>query len=111
MLMFDRLDRQKPPVSSWRFNQMVQSLSIGVNVRSRSGAVIDLVALDTFRNNARPASDVRSRARRYRTCKRSRYSGSFAKLSSATGLPPIRCSWMMRSMFSGVAFRYQVPSG
>jgi hypothetical protein len=25
--------------------------------------------------------------------------------------PPMRCSWMMRSAFSGVTLRYHVPSG
>ena len=38
-------------------------------------------------------------------------SGFAAKASSATGRPPIRCSWMMRSSTSGVQPRYQVPSG
>jgi 5-methylcytosine-specific restriction endonuclease McrA len=31
--------------------------------------------------------------------------------NSATGTPPIRCSWMMRSRTSGVQLRYQTPSG
>jgi hypothetical protein len=38
-------------------------------------------------------------------------SGFFAKHRSSTGRPPMRCSWMMRSAFSGVTRRYHVPSG
>ena len=38
-------------------------------------------------------------------------SGFSAKQRSRTIRPPMRCSWMMRSAFSGVTFRYQVPSG
>ena len=38
-------------------------------------------------------------------------SGLRAKHRSSTVRPPIRCSWMMRSAFSGVTFRYHVPSG
>ena len=34
-----------------------------------------------------------------------------AKQNSSTIWPPIRCSWMMRSSTSGVAERYQTPSG
>src|SRR5436305_239950 len=38
-------------------------------------------------------------------------SGCIANASSATGWPPIRCSWMMRSSTAGVQPRYHVPSG
>jgi hypothetical protein len=34
-----------------------------------------------------------------------------AKQRSVTIRPPMRCSWMMRSAFSGVTLRYHVPSG
>ena len=37
--------------------------------------------------------------------------GLCAKASSATGRPPTRCSWMIRSRASGVQRRYQTPSG
>ncbi len=38
-------------------------------------------------------------------------SGASAISRSVTGLPPIKCSTMMRSRFAGVQSRYQVPSG
>ncbi len=38
-------------------------------------------------------------------------SALIAKHSSSTTRPPIRCSWMIRSAFSGVTFRYHAPSG
>jgi hypothetical protein len=34
-----------------------------------------------------------------------------AKHRSLTMRPPIKCSWMMRSTFSGVTSRYHAPSG
>ena len=34
-----------------------------------------------------------------------------AKQRSSTIRPPMRCSWMMRSAFSGVTFLYHAPSG
>lgn len=37
--------------------------------------------------------------------------GMRAMTNSATGLPPMRCSWMMRSSTSGVQWRYQMPCG
>ena len=38
-------------------------------------------------------------------------SGWAMKACSVTGLPPMRCSWMIRSRTSGVQPEYQVPSG
>ena len=37
--------------------------------------------------------------------------GFFAKHKSSTTRPPIRCSWIIRSAFSGVTWRYHAPSG
>lgn len=38
-------------------------------------------------------------------------SGWAMKVCSVTGVPPMRCSWMIRSRTSGVQPEYQVPSG
>ena len=74
--------------------------------------------LEVARSGALGMGRARSQTQKLRIVGKRSYASRCFELAAggegevfAPGRPPIRCCWMMRSRFSGVQSRYQMPSG